>query len=74
MLLSGGNGMGVYNFRDHFWGCGFATRDHPVVGNVVLLSQSGSGMSGILDCEERLDFLFAASSGQELNIGVDSLP
>ena len=71
MLLSGGNGMGVYNFRDRFWGCGFNTREHPVVGNVVLLSQSGSGMSGILDCEERLDFLFAASTGQELVVGVE---
>ncbi len=71
MLLSGGNGMGIYNFRDSFWGCGFATREHPVVGNVVLLSQSGSGMSGILDCEERLDFLFAASTGQELAVGVE---
>jgi acyl-CoA synthetase (NDP forming) len=71
MLLAGGNGMGIYNFRDNFWGCGFDTREHPVVGNVVLLSQSGSGMSGILDCEERLDFLFAASTGQELVVGVE---
>ncbi len=71
MLVAGGNGMGIYNFRDRFWGCGFDTREHPVVGNVVLLSQSGSGMSGILDCEERLDFLFAASTGQELVVGVE---
>ncbi len=71
MLLAGGNGMGIYNFRDRFWGCGFDTRQHPVVGNVVLLSQSGSGMSGILDCEERIDFLFAASTGRELVVGVE---
>ena len=71
MLLAGANGMGIYNFRDRFWGCGFDTREHPVVGNVVLLSQSGAGMSGILDCEERLDFLFAASTGQELAVGVE---
>lgn len=71
LLLAGGNGMGIYNFRDRFWGCGFDTREHPVQGNVVLLSQSGSGMSGILDCEERLDFLFAVSTGQELVVGVE---
>ncbi|MGD8978327.1 MAG: acetate--CoA ligase family protein, partial [Gammaproteobacteria bacterium] len=71
VLLAGANGMGIYNFRDRFRGCGFDTREHPVVGNVVLLSQSGSGMSGILDCEERLDFLFAASTGQELVVGVE---
>ncbi len=71
MLLAGGNGMGVFNFREQFWGGGFDTREHPVVGNVVLLSQSGAGMSGILDCEERLDFLFAASTGQELIVGVE---
>jgi acyl-CoA synthetase (NDP forming) len=71
VLLSGANGMGIYNFRENFWGCGFDTRDHPRPGNAVLLSQSGSGMSGILDCEERIDFLFAASTGQELVVGVE---
>ena len=71
MLLAGANGMGIYNFREHFWGCGFDTRDHGHPGNVVLLSQSGAGMSGILDCEERIDFLFAASTGQELVVGIE---
>jgi acyl-CoA synthetase (NDP forming) len=71
LLLAGANGMGIYNFREHFWGCGFDTREHTRIGGVVLLSQSGSGMSGILDCEERIDFLFAASTGQELLIGVE---
>ena len=37
----------------------------------MLLSQSGAGMSGILDCEERLDFSFAASTGQELCLAVE---
>jgi acyl-CoA synthetase (NDP forming) len=71
MLLAGANGMGIYNFREHFWNCGFDTREHSRIGNVVLLSQSGSGMSGILDCEERIDFLFAASTGQELLITME---
>lgn len=71
LLLAGGNGMGFYNFRDGVWACGFDTRDHPRDGNVVLLSQSGSGMSAILDCEERIAFSFAASTGQELVLGIE---
>jgi acyl-CoA synthetase (NDP forming) len=71
LLLAGGNGMGFYNFRDGVWACGFETREHARDGNVVLLSQSGSGMSAILDCEARLAFSFAASTGQELVLGVE---
>lgn len=71
MLLHGGNSMGFFNFRDNVWVSGFDTREHQRVGQVVLLSQSGAGMSGILDCEERLDFLFAASTGQEVCVGVE---
>jgi acyl-CoA synthetase (NDP forming) len=71
MLLHGGNSMGFFNFRGGVWMSGFDTRSHDHPGNVVLLSQSGAGMSGILDCEERLDFLFAASTGQELCLGVE---
>ena len=71
MLLHGGNSMGFFNFKDNVWVSGFDTREHKRVGQVVLLSQSGAGMSGILDCEERLDFLFAASTGQEVCVGVE---
>ena len=60
MLLHGGNCMGFYNFVDRVWVSGFDTREHAHKGGVVLLSQSGAGMSGVLDCEERLDFSFAA--------------
>jgi acetate---CoA ligase (ADP-forming) len=71
MLLHGGNSMGFFNFSDGVWVSGFDTREHKRLGKVVLLSQSGAGMSGILDCEERLDFLFAASTGQEVCVGVE---
>jgi acyl-CoA synthetase (NDP forming) len=71
MLLHGGNCMGFFNFTDGAWISGFDTREHGHPGNVVLLSQSGAGMSGILDCEERLDFSFAASTGQELCLSVE---
>ncbi len=71
VLLHGGNCMGLFNFRDGAWLSGFDTRDHPAGGNVALLSQSGAGMSGILDCEERIDFCFAASTGQELGLALE---
>jgi acetate---CoA ligase (ADP-forming) len=71
LLLCGGNGMGFYNLYDGVWACGFATRAHARGGNVALLSQSGSGMCGIVDVEERIDFNFAVSSGQELNVTLD---
>jgi len=71
LLLHGGNSMGFFNFRDGAWLSGFDTRHHRRPGNVALLSQSGAGMSGILDCEERLDFNFAASTGQELCLGME---
>jgi acyl-CoA synthetase (NDP forming) len=59
LVLCGGNGMGFYNFRDGVWVCGFQTRAHMRGGNVALLSQSGSGMCGIVDIEERIDFNMA---------------
>lgn len=71
ILACGGNGMGYYNFTGGVWACGFATRMHRSRGNVVLLSQSGAGMSGILDVEERLDFSLAVSPGQELTVNIE---
>jgi acyl-CoA synthetase (NDP forming) len=73
VLLAGANCMGFYNFSKNVWCCGFDTRDHNAInqdklGNVVLLSQSGAGMSGITDVDARIKFSFAASSGQELII------
>lgn len=67
----GGNGMGYYNFTHGIWACGFETRAHPRDGNVVLLSQSGAGMSGILDVDERLAFNMAVSPGQELTVTLE---
>jgi acyl-CoA synthetase (NDP forming) len=71
LLLHGGNCMGFFNFHDGVWISGFDTRAHNAAGNVALLSQSGAGMSGILDCEERLAFSFAASTGQELCLAME---
>lgn len=72
LIVCGANGMGFYNFADGVWVCGFDTRDnHPRGGNVTLISHSGSGMSGIIDCEERIDFNLAVSTGQELCVTMD---
>jgi len=71
MLVCGANCMGFYNFRDHVWGTGFDTCLHPDRGNVALISHSGAGMSGIVDCEARLRFNLAVSTGNELSVTID---
>ncbi len=72
LLACGANGMGYYNFNDGIWACGFDTRsNHASTGNVTLISHSGAGMSGIVDCEERIDFNLAVSTGQELGACMD---
>jgi acyl-CoA synthetase (NDP forming) len=71
MLVCGTNGMGFYNVRDHVWGCGFDSAMHEAPGNVSLISHSGAGMSGLLDCEQRLRFNFAVSTGSEISVSMD---
>jgi acyl-CoA synthetase (NDP forming) len=71
MLVCGGNGMGYYNVRDHVWSCGFDSTVHAAPGNVALISHSGSGMSGIIDCEARLQINVAVSTGNELGVTMD---
>ena len=71
LLVAGANGMGFYNVRDCVLAGGFDTRDHPYPGNVSLISQSGAGMSGIVDCEQRLQFNLAVSSGYELTVSME---
>ena len=71
MLVCGANGMGYYNVRDHVWTCGFDSSKHKAPGNVALISHSGSGMSGIIDCEERLRINVAVSTGNEMGVTMD---
>jgi acyl-CoA synthetase (NDP forming) len=72
LIVCGANGMGFYNCQDGVWVCGFDTRENHVRGgNVTLISHSGSGMAGIMDCEERIDFNLAVSTGQELSVRMD---
>ncbi len=71
MLVCGANGMGFYNVRDKVWACGFDSTMHEPPGNVAIISHSGSGMSGIIDCEERLRINFAVSTGNEIGVTMD---
>ena len=40
-------------------------------GNVAYISHSGSGMCGIVDTDERIDFNYVVSTGQELTVSMD---
>jgi acyl-CoA synthetase (NDP forming) len=71
MFVCGANGMGFYNVRDHVWTSGFDSAAHAAPGNVSLISHSGAGMSGIIDCEERLRINLAVSAGNELSTTMD---
>jgi acyl-CoA synthetase (NDP forming) len=71
LVVCGANGMGFYNFAEGIWGCGFKTRMHARGGNVTYISHSGSGMCGIVDIEERIDFNLVVSTGQELTVTMD---
>jgi acyl-CoA synthetase (NDP forming) len=71
LVVCGANGMGFYNFAEGIWGCGFRTRAHRRGGNVAYISHSGSGMCGIVDSEERIDFNLVVSTGQELAVSMD---
>ncbi len=71
ILACGANGMGFYNVRDRVWACGFDGRAHEPPGNVSLISHSGSGMCGIADCEERIRFNLAISTGNEIGVTMD---
>ena len=71
LMVCGANGMGFYNFTDSVWICGFETRQHARAGHVTYISHSGSGMCGIVDCEERIDFNLVVSTGQELVVSMD---
>ena len=71
ILMAGANCMGFYNIRDRVLAGGFDTRDHPYPGNVSLISQSGAGMSGIVDCEQRINFNFAVSTGYEVTVSME---
>jgi acyl-CoA synthetase (NDP forming) len=68
MVLCGGNSNGLYNFDHKLWVCGFETRADHRPGGVALITHSGSVFNALVDCEARLDYNIAVSSGQELTV------
>ena len=71
MIVCGANGMGFYNVRDHVWACGFDSGMHEAPGKISLITHSGSGMCGIIDCDRRLRINVAVSAGNELAVTMD---
>ncbi len=67
-VLCGGNSNGLYNFDHGLWLCGFETRADHRPGGVALITHSGSVFNALVDCEARIDYNIAVSSGQELNV------
>ena len=59
---------GFLQLRDGVWACGFRRASTRAAATSRYISHSGSGMCGIVDCEERIDFNFVVSTGQELAV------
>ncbi len=70
VVVCGGNSNGLYNFDHRLWVCGFETRADHRPGGVALITHSGSVFNALVDCEARLDYNIAVSSGQELNVSL----
>lgn len=68
--VCGGNGMGFFNFADNIAVCGFAMGKRKLQGGAVLISHSGSVLSAVVDCEERIGFSLAVSTGNEMATGI----
>ncbi len=68
IVLCGGSSNGLYNFEHKLWVCGFETRLDHRAGGVTLITHSGSVFNALVDCEARIDYNLAVSSGQELTV------
>ena len=71
IALCGGMSMGFYDFSHDVWLGGFVTRADHRKGGISLVSQSGSVLAALLDCDQRLDFNLAVSSGLELVVSME---
>ena len=71
ILLCGANGMGFFHIEKGVWVNGHYSRPNHEPGGVCIISQSGSGVAGIIDCEERINLNLSVSSGSELTVGVE---
>jgi acyl-CoA synthetase (NDP forming) len=68
--LCGSNGMGFYNYAEGVAVCGFRGSQTILKGGVALITHSGSVVSALADCEERIGFNLVISAGNELVTGL----
>jgi len=71
ILLCGANGMGFFHIEKGVWVNGHFSRPNHEPGGICIISQSGSGVAGIIDCEERINLNLSVSSGSELTVGAE---
>ena len=71
ILLCGANGMGFFHIEKGVWVNGHFSRPNHEPGGICIISQSGSGLAGIIDCEERINLNLSVSSGSELTVGAE---
>jgi acyl-CoA synthetase (NDP forming) len=70
VALCGSNGMGFYNYAEGVAVCGFRGSSRVLKGGVALITHSGSVVSALADCEERIGFNLVISAGNELVTGL----
>lgn len=68
--VCGSNGMGFYNYADRVAVCGFKGARRELEGGAVLITHSGSVLSALCDCEQRIGYALAVSTGNELVTGL----
>jgi acyl-CoA synthetase (NDP forming) len=68
--VCGANGMGFYNFADKVAVCGFAGARRKLDGGITLITHSGSVVSALADCEDRLGYALVVSTGNEIVTGL----
>ena len=71
ILLCGANGMGFFHIEKGVWVNGHFSRPNHEPGGICIISQSGSVVAGIIDCEERINLNLSVSSGSELTVGAE---
>tara|TARA_B100000676_G_scaffold265073_1_gene277817 strand:+ start:4211 stop:6298 length:2088 start_codon:yes stop_codon:yes gene_type:complete len=70
LLICGGNGSGFVNYAEGTLVNLAGNRGNPEVGNITLISQSGSIYGGLIQNDGRLNFNLTVSSGQEISTTV----
>ena len=70
VLMAGPMSMGFHNFADGVRVFGFETRGDHRAGGVALVTQSGSVINALVDCESRIDFILVVSTGMDAGVTI----